>query len=156
MTFNYCTIMCKLKTSAVSLSLFRTVKHSTAQSCPTRSNFSGQHQNIVPSTIMLILGSCWRDRIPFVFLFGVATSISNFQAKLSRKATRCIRGQRFDVVKAETALEQVFEVLHSKRPTLWIGPGLCTAMLRRQRDHVQSLTALLDSIHVSCCDRIWQ
>ncbi|KAI5236205.1 hypothetical protein E4T43_08790 [Aureobasidium subglaciale] len=55
----------------------------------------------------------WQDRIPFVFFFGVATSIENFSVKLSKKAIRCIQGQRFDVVKAESALEQVTEALYS-------------------------------------------
>ncbi|GAB7354040.1 hypothetical protein MBLNU459_g4622t2 [Dothideomycetes sp. NU459] len=90
--------------------------------------------------------SCWRDRIPFVFFFGVATSIENFQAKLAKKATRYIAGQRFDVVKAESALEQAFNSLHSGKPTLWLGAGICAAMLRRQRDHIQSLDAFVDSV----------
>ncbi|KAI5210842.1 hypothetical protein E4T38_01930 [Aureobasidium subglaciale] len=91
----------------------------------------------------------WQDRIPFVFFFGVATSIENFSVKLSKKATRCIQGQRFDVVKAESALEQVTEALYplseSGSPRLWLGPGICSATLRRQREHIQSLDAFVDS-----------
>lgn len=100
---------------------------------------------------MLISFSCWRDRIPFVFLFGVATSIQDFQAKLSKRATRYIQGRRFDVVKADIALEQAFEHLHSQDTTVWLGAGLCDAMLRRQRDHIQSLDAFRDSVHVCNC-----
>ncbi|THZ88881.1 hypothetical protein D6C84_00522 [Aureobasidium pullulans] len=92
----------------------------------------------------------WQDRIPFIFFFGVATSIENFQVKLSKKATRCIQGQRFDVVKAESALEQVTEALYSvsdsEAPRLWMGPGICSATLRRQREHIQSLDAFVDSV----------
>lgn len=84
-----------------------------------------------------------------MFFFGVATSIENFQAKLSKKATRFVVGQRFDVVKAESALEQAFNTLHSEKPKLWLGAGICNAMLRRQRDHIQSLDAFVDGVQVS-------
>ncbi|KAG9531838.1 hypothetical protein KCU93_g1512, partial [Aureobasidium melanogenum] len=92
----------------------------------------------------------WQDRIPFIFFFGVATSIENFSVKLSKKATRCIKGQRFDVVKAESALERITDVLYSSSDpyalTLWMGPGICSATLRRQREHIQSLDAFVDSV----------
>lgn len=92
------------------------------------------------------LFSCWIDRIPFVLLFGIATSIENFQAKLTRRAARCIDGQQFDTVKAESALERVFATIHTPETRLWLGPGLCTALLRRQTDHMQSLHAFVDSV----------
>ena len=92
--------------------------------------------------------SRWQDRIPLVFFFGVATSIENFQAKLSKKATRCIQGARFDVVKAESALERATETLYSGKPHLWMGAGICSTTLRRQREHIQSLDAFLDSVQV--------
>jgi origin recognition complex subunit 3 len=99
-----------------------------------------------------LLQSRWQDRIPFVFFFGVATSIENFSVKLSKKATRCIHGQRFDVVKAESALEQITDALYSSpessTPGLWLGPGICSATLRRQREHIQSLNAFVDSVQV--------
>ncbi|KAK6001598.1 hypothetical protein QM012_002929 [Aureobasidium pullulans] len=92
----------------------------------------------------------WQDRIPFVFFFGVATSIENFSVKLSKKATRCIKGQRFDVVKAESALERITDALYASSdldaPSLWMGPGICSATLRRQREHIQSLDAFVDSV----------
>jgi origin recognition complex subunit 3 len=104
------------------------------------------------STNILPKSRC-QDRIPFVFFFGVATSIENFQVKLSKKATRCIQGQRFDVVKAESALEQVMDALYSPSeldaPCLWLGSGICSTTLRRQREHIQSLDAFLDSVQVS-------
>ena len=92
--------------------------------------------------------SAWRDRIPFTLLFGVATSIENLQAKLTRKAIRCIEGRRFDVVQAENALEQAFGVLRDEYNRLWLGAGLSFALLSRQRDHIQSLQALIDSVQV--------
>ncbi|KAL1311704.1 hypothetical protein AAFC00_001806 [Neodothiora populina] len=90
---------------------------------------------------------CWRDRIPFVFLFGIATTIQDFQSKLSRRATQCISGRRFDVVKADVALEQAFESVFLRDGLVWVGSGVCEAVLRRQRDHIQSLDAFTDSIH---------
>lgn len=56
--------------------------------------------------------SMWTDRIPLVLLFGIATSIDSLQAKLSRKAVRCIQGTRFDTVPASRALETVLSLIH--------------------------------------------
>ena len=72
---------------------------------------------------------------------------------MSKRATRCIQGQRFDVVKAELALEQAFSSIHRSDTTVWIGAGLCDTILKRQRDHIQSLDAFIDSIHVSGDER---
>lgn len=102
--------------------------------------------SLLSDTIELL--GAWRDRIPFVLLFGVATSVENFQSKLTRKAAKCISGRQYDVVKAESALEQVFSTIHNADTKLWLGPGLCTSMVRRQGDHVQSLDAFADSIKV--------
>lgn len=90
--------------------------------------------------------SSWQDRIPFILLFGVATSIEGLQAKLSRRAIRCIRGRRFDVVQAETALERLFQSLHIRESKIWLGAGICSTLLSRQRDHLQSLQAFVDAV----------
>lgn len=102
--------------------------------------------------------SMWTDRIPIVLLFGIATSIDSLQAKLSRKAVRCIQGTRFDTVPASRALETAFGALRSPSVVQnkdedevcepWMGGGLWSVILARHRDHVQSLQDVLDSIKV--------
>lgn len=76
----------------------------------------------------------------------MATSIEGLQAKLSRRAIRCIRGRRFDVVQAETALEKLFQSLHIRESKIWLGAGICSSLLSRQRDHLQSLQAFVDAV----------
>ncbi|KAL9104473.1 MAG: hypothetical protein Q9163_000566 [Psora crenata] len=46
---------------------------------------------------LINLLSSWCDRIPFVLLFGIATTVELFQSKLSNSAFRCIQGERFEV-----------------------------------------------------------
>lgn len=102
---------------------------------------------LVLSDAIELLNS-WSDRIPFTLLFGVATSVENLESKFTRRAVRCISGRRFDVIQAESALEQAFDVLQSHNTSLWLGSGICASMLSRQRDHIQSLQAFADAVQV--------
>lgn len=101
--------------------------------------------------------SAWRDRISFLLLFGIATLVEVLQTKLSRKATRCIQGHRFQMARADVALEQVFGALFSGDSTLCLGGTVCSQILSRQHDHVQSLQAFVDAVQVSRnCPCIWR
>ncbi|GAM82657.1 hypothetical protein ANO11243_006390 [Dothideomycetidae sp. 11243] len=92
------------------------------------------------------LFSCWKDRIPFVLIFGVATSVENLQINLSKKAIRCIRGRRFDVVNADFALEDLFDHVHSDNTSVWIGANLCRSIVDRQKDFLQNPQTIIDSV----------
>ena len=96
-----------------------------------------------------LIASSWLDRIPFVLLFGVATSIDIFQAKLSRAAIRCIQGDQFDVEPVEASLERVFSDAVGPESLLRPGPALSKLLLDRQRDHVQSTQAFASALKVS-------
>jgi origin recognition complex subunit 3 len=89
------------------------------------------------------------DRIPFIVLFGIATSVELFHERLSRAATRCLQGAQFDVEQASKTLEKVFrQVVGGCDSPLFLGAGLVTALIERQYDHVQSLQAFISALKV--------
>lgn len=101
------------------------------------------------------LKSSWNDRIPFVLLFGLATSVELFQEKLSRDTIRLLEGSAFDVQQLD--IEDVFKAFQSEQSTLWLGPGLSRAILQRQKDYIQSHSTFISSVKVtlvglSCLD----
>ncbi|KAF2146603.1 uncharacterized protein K452DRAFT_314852 [Aplosporella prunicola CBS 121167] len=87
----------------------------------------------------------WLDRIPFLLLFGIATSTEGFEEKLPGAAIRCLQGEKFDVVQADQVLEQVFHTVVSGEQSLWMGAGLSSRLLDRQKDHIQSVEAFVDA-----------
>ncbi|KAI9758803.1 MAG: hypothetical protein M4579_002817 [Chaenotheca gracillima] len=91
----------------------------------------------------------WLDRIPFVALFGIATSEEIFHQKLPNAAIRCLRGERFDVERSEESLERLFNDATSASSMLRLGPGLSGMLLDRQRDHVQSVEAFISAVKYS-------
>ncbi|KAI9695972.1 MAG: hypothetical protein M1820_008313 [Bogoriella megaspora] len=87
------------------------------------------------------------SRIPIVLLFGIATSVENFEDRIPRAIARNFRGQKFDAVQADDLLEQVFEAsIDDVEQQLWLGSGLSRMLLDRQKDHIQSIQAFIDSI----------
>jgi hypothetical protein len=101
-----------------------------------------------PSQLMSC--SSWMDRIPFVLLFGVATSVDLFYGRIPRAASRCLCGSQFDVEQTSQILERVFQkaIAGSKAP-LRLGPVLVSSLVERQHDHVQSVQAFTAALKVS-------
>ena len=91
--------------------------------------------------------SSWNDRIPFVLLFGVATSVELFQEKLPREIIRSLDGSAFDVQQVD--VDDVFRAFQSEEMTLWIGPGLSRIMLQRQKDCIHSHSTFVNSLKVT-------
>ena len=97
---------------------------------------------------MTDLASSWNDRIPFVLLFGIATSINLFQSNLSRSAIRSIEGTRIEVEQVD--IEDIFKTLHSGGDKqFFLGPGLSESIIERQRDFIQNPLALMHAMKVS-------
>ncbi|KAK3044039.1 hypothetical protein LTS18_002333, partial [Coniosporium uncinatum] len=95
--------------------------------------------------------SAWSDRINFVLLFGIATSVENFHEKLPRATLRLLEGQQFDAAQSEEILEKVFwKSVDDPHLALRIGPDLTQMLLDVQRDHVQSVAVFIDSIKYAC------
>ncbi|KAF1975201.1 hypothetical protein BU23DRAFT_79903 [Bimuria novae-zelandiae CBS 107.79] len=89
---------------------------------------------------MIDLFYSWIDRLPFVLLFGIATSAENFEDRLSGKSLRYLDGQQFDVTQSDEIIEKLFRatVAHPDAEP-HIGPALCRRILERQKDHVQNV-----------------
>ena len=90
--------------------------------------------------------SSWSDRIPFVLLFGIATSVELFQEKLSRETIRYLDGSVFDVQQVD--VEDIFKEFQSEQTTLWVGPGLSRFILQRQKDYIQSHSSFINALKV--------
>ena len=91
--------------------------------------------------------SSWLDRIPFVLLFGIATSADSFEDRLSGQSLRYLEGERFDVTQSDDIIEKLFSAtVASLDNRLFVGPQLCRRMLDRQKDHVQNVQDFCDGL----------
>jgi len=90
--------------------------------------------------------SSWYDRIPFILLFSIATSVELFQEKLSRETIRHLQGALFHIQRIDT--EAIFKAIHSKQPSLLLGPGLGRAILQHSRDYVESPYSFAQTLKV--------
>ena len=93
--------------------------------------------------------SSWNDRIPFILLFGIATSVGIFQEKLSQTTLRLLlQGSEFEVNQLD--VEALFKAVtypdHSSSP--WLGARLSRMILQRHRDHVQTSTDFIRTVKV--------
>ncbi|OCL01814.1 hypothetical protein AOQ84DRAFT_328398, partial [Glonium stellatum] len=96
---------------------------------------------------MIELFSSWLNRIPFVLLFGVATSSESFQDRLPGTALRRLRGETFNVKQANEILEKIFcATIDGPGVSLRLGPNLSRRLLERQKDHIQSVQAFSDAL----------
>lgn len=91
----------------------------------------------------------WVDRIPFVLLFGIATSVELFHERLPRSATLCLQGVQFDVEQTSKTLVTIFrKVIASPDIRLRLGGGFIAALLERQHDQVYSLQTFIAALKV--------
>lgn len=104
------------------------------------------------SELVELLGY-WQDRIPFVLLFSVATSVDFLQQRLSREAIKCLDGRLFDVAPSGDVLEQILDTITSTDPPIYIGPTVMGMALERQSDYIQSIDSFVDALkyaYMSC------
>ncbi|KAH7399577.1 origin recognition complex subunit [Pyrenochaeta sp. MPI-SDFR-AT-0127] len=96
---------------------------------------------------MIDLFHSWLDRIPFVLLFGIATSAESFEDRLSGKSLRYLQGDKFDVTQSDDIIEKLFSAtIASTGIQLRMGPNLCRRILDRQKDHVQNIQDFCDGL----------
>ncbi|KAH5504000.1 hypothetical protein HBI29_137120 [Parastagonospora nodorum] len=89
----------------------------------------------------------WLDRLPFVLLFGIATSAESFEDRLSGKSMRYLEGEKFDVTQSDEIIEELFKAtVANTNVRLHIGPTICRRMLDRQKDHVQNVQDFCDGL----------
>ncbi|KXJ95560.1 origin recognition complex subunit [Microdochium bolleyi] len=89
----------------------------------------------------------WLDRIPFAMVFGVATSVDLFQARLLKSTCRCLHGAQFDVEQSASIVNRIFKVAvsHADVP-LRIGANIAQSLLDRQKDQVAGIPVLVSSL----------
>ncbi|KAF4625210.1 hypothetical protein G7Y89_g12957 [Cudoniella acicularis] len=93
------------------------------------------------------LFSSWMDRIPFVVLFGVATSVELFQERLPKTASRYLYGIQVYVEQTSSIIEKVFrKAVASPRAPLILGFTLVSTLMERQHDHVQSVQSFVAAL----------
>jgi origin recognition complex subunit 3 len=85
--------------------------------------------------------------LPFVLLFGIATSAESFEERISGKSLRYLEGEKFDVTQSDEIIEELFSATVANTDVrLHIGPTLCRRMLDRQKDHVQNVQDFCDGL----------
>ncbi|KFY39509.1 hypothetical protein V494_03942 [Pseudogymnoascus sp. VKM F-4513 (FW-928)] len=98
-------------------------------------------------TELIELLQSWLDRIPFVLLFGIATSVELFHERLPRSATLCLQGVQFDVEQTSKTLVTIFQkVIASSDIRLRLGGSFIAALLERQHDQVYSLQTFIAAL----------
>ncbi|KAI0594462.1 origin recognition complex subunit 3 N-terminus-domain-containing protein [Biscogniauxia sp. FL1348] len=96
---------------------------------------------------LISLFSSWLDRIPFALLFGVATSVELFEARLLKSTCQCLYGDQFDVEQSASIVDKIFKtaVAHADAP-LRLGPNYARLLLERQQDQVASIPLFISSV----------
>jgi origin recognition complex subunit 3 len=93
------------------------------------------------------LFSSYQDRIPFVLLLGIATSLDVFHEKLPKAAIRKMQGEKFDVERADECLAQVFnDAVIGSKSVLRLGASVCDALIDRQKNHTQSVQTFVAAL----------
>lgn len=96
---------------------------------------------------LISLFSSWLDRIPFVILFGVATSVELFQERLPKVASRYLQGIQVYAEQTSTVIEKVFEkAVANPSASLCLGPAIISTLIERQQDHVQSVQSFVATL----------
>lgn len=96
---------------------------------------------------LVTLFKSWKDRISFTLLFGIATSVELFQARLPKSTSQSLHGAQFDVVQMSSVLENIFKaaVAHAANPLI-IGPVLLRNMIERQQSQVAGIQIFVNSL----------
>jgi len=96
---------------------------------------------------LISLFSAYLDRIPFVLLLGIATSLDIFHEKLPKATIRMMQGDKFDVERAEECLAQVFnDAVLGDKSILRLGSSVCDLLMERQRNHTQSIQTFMSAL----------
>jgi origin recognition complex subunit 3 len=101
----------------------------------------------VLADIVDVLGS-WQDRISFILLFEIATSIDLFQEKLTRSTLLRLQGTYFETKSAAETLERMFKAITEPDSctSLYIGANVYKMLLDRQMEYVQNALTFVESL----------
>ena len=87
------------------------------------------------SNLMTMLAS-WTDRIPFVLLIGISTTVELFEARLPKSALRVLTPGVFDVSgRAGNPMYEIFMATqHGLDTSLWLGPAVAGILLGKSKE----------------------
>ncbi|KAF3762399.1 hypothetical protein M406DRAFT_341632 [Cryphonectria parasitica EP155] len=98
-------------------------------------------------TDLITLFNSWRDRIPFTLIFGIATSVELFEARLLKSTSQCLYGAQFDVVQMSSILESVFKCAVAHQGcSLKLGPVFLSSLVERQHIQVAGIQIFISSL----------
>ena len=94
--------------------------------------------------------SSWLDRIPFVLVIEVATSLDLFEERLPRKTLALLRATIFEAKTAAEILDVLFRAATnpSEERHIWLGPVASKLLLDRQTEHIQSAGGFISALKV--------
>jgi origin recognition complex subunit 3 len=91
----------------------------------------------VLSDMMSMLAS-WTDRIPFVLLIGISTTVELFEARLPKSVIGLLKPQEFDLSgHSSNPMYKIFMATQQATASdgmLWLGPAAANALLERSQE----------------------
>lgn len=116
---------------------------------PLRSNSSLEVTRHVRRFILkLTFSRAWGDRIPFVLLFGISTSIDIFKDKLSLDITSHLRSVEFSTDRVDS--EHIFQATISPKISCpWLGPNIGRAIVQRGNDQAKGISYFSQALKAS-------
>ena len=92
----------------------------------------------------------WQDRIPFVLVLEVATSLELFESQLPRQTLGLLEATVFEAKTATDVLDVLFRAAIEPDPEgthqLWLGSATSKLLLDKQTEHAQSAGAFISSL----------
>ncbi|PGH18495.1 hypothetical protein AJ80_04465 [Polytolypa hystricis UAMH7299] len=88
---------------------------------------------------LLLLMNSFLDRIPFVLLVGISTSVGIFEGKLPRSVANTLQGRRFGLHDSGQCVDRVFASLQTRVDgKLWLGHNVSRILLEKSKDYFHS------------------
>ncbi|KAK9360879.1 origin recognition complex subunit 3 N-terminus-domain-containing protein [Lipomyces starkeyi] len=105
----------------------------------------GSDVNLLPEVIRMLF--VYRNRLPFVLLLGIATTLPIFNTKIPKRTIRMVDFESFDVLRTDDSLTRLLdEILLSSSTQLLLGPRLFRGLLKRYNNHTKNLETFTSAI----------
>ncbi|KAL1960792.1 hypothetical protein VTO42DRAFT_6622 [Malbranchea cinnamomea] len=94
-------------------------------------------QHLLSDLISLIWS--WLDRIQFILLFGVVTSVELFESRIPRSTVNLLQGQCFEVRDSDCFFDRVYiKLQRHDEGVLWLGHSVSRLISQLSKNHFQS------------------
>ena len=89
----------------------------------------------------------WKDRIPFVVLLGIATTIELFESRPSKSVIRLLKTTTFNFSSSSDQLYEIFCAIQcDPKSSLYFGPSTINALYELTQDQSVSASSLIQSL----------